>query len=317
MRLKQRVKAMLPEGVREAKHYAKQRALMRRRANMAEEEITQEITGLYDSTMGRLCDLSNPHRFTEKIQWIKAFHSTPEYGRLADKYLVREYVAERVGEKHLVGLINVWDDADSIDFRSLPSAFAMKATHGSGWNVVVPSRDGFDERHARQRLRRWLSLDYGLTGTYERHYSHCVPRIIAEEYMEEFGGGLYDYKIHCFGGKPMFIQCIGDRDFVRHTGCQRHFDLHWNDLGWTFEDYPQFPYDVPAPEKLDEMIGMASALSAGLPYVRVDLYNLGDRVLFGEMTLTPASGLYPYQGTWTVERDIELGGMFVLPGRIG
>lgn len=131
--------------------------------------------------------------------------------------------------------------------------------------------------------------------------------------MRELDHSLYDYKIHCFNGRPAFIQCIGDRDLARHAGCQNNFDMEWNKLDWTFEDYPEFPYEVPKPQRLDKMIAYAEKLSAGFAYVRVDLYEIDNRVYFGEMTFTPASGLYPYRGTWTRELDERLGGWLRLP----
>ena len=314
--IKRKLKSVLPTGMQEAYDYARLRRIMRKRMNMTVEEKAKQITEQYEVHMGRTCDLENPCRFTEKIQWTKAYHSTPQYGRLADKYLVRQYVAERVGEKYLTKLLGIWEHPDEINFDVLPDAFALKATHGSGWNIVVKEKATLDERLARRKLARWLKIDFGLANSLESHYTYCEPRIIAEEYMEEIAGGLYDYKIHCFGGKPCFIQCIGDRDLAAHTGYQRHLDLEWKNLGWTFEDYPQFPYELSRPGCLEEMLEVASALSKGLAYVRVDLYDLGDRVLFGEMTLTPGSGFYPYRGTWTEDRDSELGALFELPDKV-
>ena len=132
--------------------------------------------------------------------------------------------------------------------------------------------------------------------------------------MEELGGNLYDYKIHCFNGKPKFIQCIGDRDLAAHTAYQTFFDFEWNDIGWTFEDYPHFPYQVDRPKNLERMYEIACILSEDFPYVRVDLYNLSGRILFGEMTFVPLSGAYIYKKTFTHEKDLELGNMIDLPG---
>ena len=139
------------------------------------------------------------------------------------------------------------------------------------------------------------------------------PKIIAEKYIEQLDGQLYDYKFHCFNGKPIFIQCIGGRDLKKHTGFQNNYSLKWEKLDWTFEDYPQFPYNVEKPKALQEMIEIAERLSKDFLYVRIDLYDLKEKVLFGEMTFTPASGIYPYKGTWTKEKNAEIGRYLNLP----
>ena len=269
----------------------------------------------YKRIMGRALNLDDPQRFTEKIQWMKLYDSTPEKTRLADKYLVREWVSEKIGEEYLVPLLGVWDSFDEIDFDSLPDEFVLKCNHGSGVNLVVEEKSKLDRGKAKARFDQWMKKDHAFINGLELHYSPIPRKIIAEKYIEEMSGPLYDYKIHCFEGNPTFIQCIGDRDLVHHTAYQNNYDLQWDELDWMFETFPRFPYQPGKPSRLKEMIEISGVLSEGFHYVRVDLYEISGKVLFGEMTFTPASGYYPYFGTFTEDIDRKLGDLIRLDRR--
>lgn len=309
------VKGMLPEGVREAVKYARLRNRMRKQMAMRPEEYPEAIKQHYEQIKGKPLDLDNPQTFSEKIQWMKAYHSTPEYGRLADKYLVRSFVADRIGEKFLTKLYGVWDDADDIDFDALPDRFALKATHGCGWNIIVRDKSELDEREARRKLRRWLKLNYAFIHDFELHYQYCEPRIIAEEYLandmgEDSDGELSDIKFFCFDGKVHYIAYYEGR--YAHETRSSFFDPDWNEQDFQLL-YSPIKHDVARPENLDEMIRLAECLAEGFPHVRVDFYRLDDgRVVFGELTFTTGSGV----GKWeTPQADVALGEPFVLPLR--
>ncbi|MBR7025309.1 MAG: hypothetical protein IKI08_04815 [Selenomonadaceae bacterium] len=267
----------------------------------------------YQQRMGRPLDLNNPKTFTEKLQWLKIFDATPLKSRLADKYLVRRWVAEKIGEQYLIPLLGVWDNFDDINFDDLPDRFVLKCNHGSGMNVIVRDKKNFDRQRAREKLNAWLAFDYGIQIGLELHYTRIDRKIIAEKYITDMGDGVIDYKFHCFNGEPKFIQVIGDRDFVKHTRYQKFCDLKYNDIGAMFEDYPHFPYDVPKPKNFELMKKIAATLAEGFAYVRVDFYEIDDKVLFGEMTFTSDSGYLPHKKTWTYEKDYEVGSLLKLP----
>lgn len=277
-------------------------------SKLSKAEIEQELNLLYFRNMQRYVNFDDPVSFTEKIQWLKLYDASEQKTRLADKYQVRNWICEQIGEKYLVPLLGVWENFDDIDFSKLPDRFVLKMNHGSGMNIVVKDKSQFDIKSAKKKFDAWIVRPFEAQG-FEIHYRDIPKRIIAEAYIEELDGELYDYKFHCFNGKPLFIQCIGNRNLKLHTGNQNNYDLHWNKQDWIFEDYPEFGYDLPCPKRLSEMVEIASKLSEGFPYVRVDLYDLDQSVLFGEMTFTPGNGMYPYKGTWTREKDEYLGRM--------
>ena len=273
---------------------------------MPGREFAQYLRKRYKSVMKKDLSYSNPRTFTEKIQWIKMHDSGMKKTILADKYAVREWISKKIGEEYLVPVLGVWDSFEQIDFDSLPDAFCLKTNHGSAMSYVVKDKNNMDIREAEEFLKWWIKRPFWVFSL-EPHYRKINRKIIAEKYIEDSDGSLYDYKIHCFGGEPVFVQCIGDRELMEHKGFQANFDLDWNKLDWSFETYPSFPHDVPKPECLDEMLSVARKLSKDFSYVRVDLYEIEGKVYFGEMTFTPASGFYPYKGTWTPEKDRQLG----------
>lgn len=281
-------------------------------AGLSKKQLADALKRQYENIVHRYLDYDQPLAFTEKIQWIKMFDNNQKKTELADKYAVRAWIIHQIGEQYLIPLIGVWDDFDKIDFSKLPSQFCLKTNHGSAMNLVVKDKEQLNVNEAAVLFNWWLMRPFW-AGSIEPHYRIMPRKIIAEKYIEEMSGGLNDYKIHCFNGKPMFIQCIGDRDLKAHTGHQQNFDIDWNPLDWIFEDYPCFPNTVERPSCLTEMVSIAKKLAHGFTYVRVDLYEISGKVFFGEMTFTPASGFYPYRGTWTSEKDLELGSQLVLP----
>jgi len=258
-------------------------------------------------------DLSHPITFNEKIQWLKLYGNHQQMARLADKYLVRDYVISKVGEEHLVKLLKVWESPEEICINDLPKQFAIKCNHGCGYNIIVRDRDLLDLELVRRQIRQWMAEDYSKKGAFELHYGLIAHKIICEEYIEQFDGGLNDYKIHCFGGKAMFIQLIGERDIEKHTAKQLVFDRNWNLLDWSFGDYPKISHIIERPCCLDELLEVAEKLATGIEYVRVDLYVINDVVKFGEMTFTPGGGYYSYNHDWSREANIMLGNLMVLP----
>lgn len=278
---------------------------------MDQDELIHEIKINYERIQGVSLDYKEPKRFTEKIQWMIAFDNIPQKSMMADKLLVRKWIEDKIGSQYLIPFIGAWERFEEIDFDRMPNSFCLKMNHGSAMNYLVKNKAEFNYTEARNLFEWWLIRPFWAT-TLELQYRTIKPMIVAEKYIEEMTGGLNDYKIHCFNGEPLFIQCIGDRDIRRHIGYQKNYDLQWNELDWTFADYPDFPYEVLKPKCLDEMLWIAKKLCESFLYVRIDLYEVEGHVLFGEMTFTPSSGIYPYKDRWNETVDVQLGGKLSL-----
>jgi len=265
--------------------------------------LPAELMLWYHKATGMCLNLDNPRTINEKMQWLKLYDSTSMKARLADKYLVRDWVAETIGEQYLIPLLGVWDRFDDIDFDALPNQFVLKTNHGSGWVIIVRDKSKFDVVDARIRLNKWMATNFTFEAGFEMHYRHMVPKILAEELIGTTKTN--DYRFWCFDGQVHYIMI----DIDRATDHRRVvFDTNWQ-----LQSYAM-GYDLPdaipeRPPELDTMIRLAGTLSKGFPQVRVDMYCVDHKIYFGEMTFTSTSGTRPTPP----EFAYELGALTVLP----
>ena len=269
----------------------------------------QELQTWYQRVTGKYLNLDNPRTFNEKIQWLKLYDSIPIKTRLADKYLVREWVKEKIGEQYLIPLLGVYDKFEDIDFAKLPNQFVIKCNHGCAYNIIVKDKSKLDLAEAKAKLDKWLHENFAFKAGYELHYRDIKPKIIIEKFIENKGtDDLYDYKFWCFNGKLAYIQFLSERNL---SGLKMAFyDRKWNKQTFVYS-HPLDKKTIKKPDNLDEMIQLAEALSKGFPCVRVDFYRLNDgTIYFGEMTFTSASG----NCKWNDEHiNRALGNMIKLP----
>lgn len=245
---------------------------------------------IYRLYMGRKLDLKNPKTFSEKIQWLKLYDRRPEYTIMVDKYTVKQYVAERIGEEYIIPTIGVWESPEKIDWDSLPDKFVLKVTHGGGGGGIIICKDKKRLNKARAINMLKKAMKVNIYGKYrEWPYKNVPMRIIAEQLLEEKNEhGLMDYKIFCFHGIPKIIKVNYDTKTDYHSNW---YDLDWKYLGSTTENDPtDADVQIPCPIGYDKMILLAEKLSNGMPFVRVDFYNVWGMIKFGEMTFFPGSG---------------------------
>ena len=236
---------------------------------------------------GSQADLDNPHTYNDKILWLKLNWNDPQATLCADKYLVRDFVKERIGEGYLNELIAVYDSVDDIDISVLPERFVLKCTHASGYNVICHDKHEMDWDEEFDRLLIWLKSSYYWRKR-EWVYRDIKPRIVCERFLGDGASCPSDYKITCCNGEPKFIGV----DYDRFTDHKRNvYDTKWNFMPFSFKFPRGNADDIPRPEKLEEMLELACKLSSGFPHVRVDLYYVDERIYFGEMTFFPSSGM--------------------------
>lgn len=245
----------------------------------------------YARIHGTPLNLTNPQTYTEKLFWRMITWNRGDmplrFTQLSDKYAARDYVADRVGEQHLVNLLWHGTDPHAIPFDRLPNQYVIKPNHACGRVILVDGQVNRDE--ILRTVSGWLLTNYYWSAR-EYQYYHITPRIVVEEYLKEHDGTPpFDYKIHCFNGEPEHILVRNDR----HDICP-YFDTKWNHLDFSDRVDAVQPW-VPKPANLDQMLDLARTLSKGFGYVRVDLYNVQKRVYFGELTFTPAAGNLKYR----------------------
>ena len=242
--------------------------------------------------MRRILHLRKPRTYSEALQWIKVHGALERYAPYADKYGVRDYVARMIGPQYLVPLIGVWDEFDQIPWEDLPEQFVLKSTHGCSYNFVCRDKSSTDVASLRQTVTSWMSQNF-YDENRESQYRYIVPRLIAEAYLEDDSGGLRDYKFTCFDGVPFMVEVMCDRDHENYA--VDIYDRQWNLLPNNPKGRLNSVKPVVRPALLEDMFSTAAKLSAGFPFVRVDLYYVAGEIYFGELTFTPASGYITYE----------------------
>ena len=267
---------------------------------------------MYRICMGRELDLAEPRTYTEKLQWLKLYDHRPEYTVMVDKYAVKQYVAEKIGEEYIIPLLGVWDRAEDIDFAALPERFVLKTTHDSGSYVVCKDKSKLDIPAVRKRMAKFLKRKY-YDGNREWPYKNVRPRIIAEAYMEDSRyGELRDYKFFTFGGEPRVLYIAQGRGRGEPTVAD-FFDMDFNHLPFTI-DHDTAPVPPEKPEGFERMKQLAAKLSRGTPQLRVDFYEVDGRVYFGEMTFFHCSGMEAFHPE---QWDRTFGDWVTLPEKNG
>lgn len=261
---------------------------------------------LYKKNFNRKLNLKDPRDYREKIHWLKLYSDTSEWTDLADKYKVREYLKQCGLGEHLPELYGVWEKAEDIDFDALPEKFVLKTNHGFKRLVLVMDKSKLDMDKTRRQFDHWVRERYGMV-TYEPQYWNIERRIIAEELLEDdynarLSTSLIDYKFFCFHGEPFVVgalynrksNVVGGESFEDGPNLQDcAFDMEWNylrDVTVSRLDDDE-PCPIPKPRQWDDMLRICRILSKPFPHVRVDLYEVHNKVYFGELTFTPGGGL--------------------------
>ncbi|MCL1997227.1 MAG: hypothetical protein FWG65_00490, partial [Turicibacter sp.] len=277
------------------------------RMSMRPKDYKKALKDMYKSKTGQNLDLDNPQTFSEKMYWLRLYDNTSLKSRLACKYSVRDYVKEKIGEEFLIPLLGVWDNFDDIDFNKLPDKFVLKCTHGWDMNIIVQDKGSLDLWDARYKINSWLRYNHAF-GDLQQHMKIIPPKIIAEEYMENTAGDLYDYKFWCFNGEPLFVAFVMDRQKEKKEG---YFDVDWNKTSFSKRGSIPLDCEVPKPTNLYRLVNLSKQLAEGLSFARIDLYVLNDgTVKFGEITFHPSGGINVWEPP---EYDLILGEKLKLP----
>lgn len=265
---------------------------------------------MYRVKMGKRLNLAQPRTFNEKLQWLKLHDRNPEYTRMVDKYEAKRCAAARIGEEHIIPTLGVWDRVEEIDFESLPNQFVLKCTHDSGSVVLCRDKSELNREAVKRKLERALRSNYYWRGR-EWPYRDVKPRILAEQYMaDESGYELKDYKLLCFDGIPRVMLIMSGRQAPGEETKLDSFDMDFHHLPFTNRHYLNAAHEPGCPGTFEEMKELAGRLSAGIPHVRVDLYEVAGRVYFGEWTFSYGSGMVPFEPE---EWDCKLGEWLKLP----
>lgn len=259
----------------------------------------KEMERVYKKVFHQMPNIDNPKNLIEKIYWLQLHSDTSLWTKCADKYLVREYLHELGMDQYLPKLYGKWDSANDIDFNQLPDKYILKTNNGCGTCIIVRNNDK-DPDKMRKMLKEWMIVPYGWSGA-QIHYTRIKPCIIAEQLLENSAkdnvvspSSLIDYKIWCFNGEP---ECI----FVVYNRNGHYAKIALYEKDWNVIDNKMIPTEyksvdskkhIERPKCLEEMLDVAKKLSAPFKEVRVDLYVVEDKPVFGELTFTTGYGYF-------------------------
>lgn len=282
--------------------------------NCYEEYLTKryaEMMNRNERTYGLTMDFDNPITYSQKQQWMKLYDVNDTMVQCSDKYAVREYIKAKIGEEYLIPLISIngkdrFENSQEIDFSKLPEKFVLKCNHGSHYNIIVTNKSSLSNRKIRKLKRQlnfWLKEKYEFKVGMELYYKGIKPYIIIEQYME-MDGDLPDYKFYCFDGKVEFLLCMQNRFSGLRQSC---LDLNFSKMPFLLPTGTKVDYEevtIGKPANFEKMTQIAQKLCIGFSHVRVDLYNINDKIYFGELTFCSSSG---YDVAYPSEYDKFLG----------
>ncbi|MGA8210168.1 MAG: ATP-grasp fold amidoligase family protein [Nocardioidaceae bacterium] len=260
----------------------------------------------------RLWQTRRPLTFNEKVRYKMLRDHRELMVTFADKAAARDHVASVVGAHVLPRLLHLFDDPRRLADAPLPSAYVVKPTHGSGVAIVVspaaaagarlPDRQhSWGYRQVRPEFapaehlvalgESWVAQLYGQGPNREWAYGHVPRRIMVEELLVGADGAVPDdYKFFVFHGTCRYVQVDRGRF---ETRTQDFFTREWSHLPLN-GGHPWATPRLPRPARLEEMIRLAQRLGQGTDFVRVDLYDLPERIVFGELSSFPAGGDSPF-----------------------
>lgn len=262
------------------------------------------VRWIYRLRIGKKLRLDPPVSFNEKMTWLKLYDRNPVYSTLADKYEVKSYVARTIGAEYVVENYGVFDKWDDIDFSKMPNSFVLKCTHDSGGAFVCRDKASFDFDSARKKIEANQRIN-SYYKSREWPYKNIPPRIIVDKYLDDHTGEeLRDYKWWCFNGHPLYMYCTIKASAI----FENFYDMDFNPI-MIDHGFPRHIPEFEKPKEFDEMKHLASVLSEGIPFVRIDFFDVGGKVYFGEFTFYDWGATMPFGGDW----DEKLGALLQIP----
>jgi len=268
----------------------------------------------FGNEVGYFPDIEHPRSLNEKILWLTQYYQNPLTTLCADKYRVKDYIKEQLGEGLTVPTLAAYDSVYDINLDELPQQFVLKVNWGWGGRqvIVVKDKSKADIDEIRAKLDDWvqpwnnfyyISYDWG--------YKHMKPQIYAEKYIEQADGQLTDYKVYCFNGKPVMVLVISDR-FGEKKITKTFLDTEWKVLPIKRHN-ANVCSEIERPAVWQDMLKMAEKLAQPFPLLRVDFYLVDGKPYIGEMTFHPGSGFEAFEPR---EWDYKLGEMLQLPEKL-
>lgn len=245
---------------------------------------------LFPLSVGYPLNLETPRTFNEKLQWLKLNYRKPIMTKMVDKYEAKKFISNKIGKEYVVENYGIWDNFESINFNSLPNSFVLKTTHDQGGVVICRDKGKLELENAQKKLTKHLKFrHYYLTR--EWPYKNVKPRILAEKLLES-DDEFKDYKFYCFNGIPkvMYIS-QGKKNGKLQLD---YFDMNFNQLDIRRPNIESSGKELEKPQQFELMRSLSSKLSEGFPHLRVDFYQVENKLYVGELTFFQGGGMMPF-----------------------
>lgn len=248
----------------------------------------------YKKVSGEKLNLKNPQTINAKMQWLKLYDRNPEYHKMVDKYEAKFFIENIVGSDYIIPNFGVWDKFEEIEFDKLPNQFVLKCTHDSGSVVICTDKNNFDYVAAKKKISTALKQDYYHYQNRQWVYKDIKPRVIAEKYLSSSTGTKMEYQIFCNNGNPLFFLVRNDLGNTIDEGetFAISYTLDWKRVAYRIGEEKTMHIEVKKPVNYSKMIEIATSLSANIPHVRVDFYEVDNKLFLGELTLCTNGGFF-------------------------
>lgn len=248
---------------------------------------------MYTMLMKKRLNLKNPRTFNEKINWLKLYDypNNSLIIKCSDKYKVRDYIKSKGLSSILNELYDVYDSVDDIDWDNLKQSFVLKCNHGCGYNIICDNKQNLNIDETKKKIKKWMKEDFSKISI-EPHYSKIEKKIISEKYL---GKDILDYKFFCFKGNPEFLYISRALNGSHHGLKADFFDLKGEKMPFRRTDHESFNVVPSMMKNFDKAKEICSILAKDFEFVRVDLFEVDDRVYFSELTFSPCSGMMPFE----------------------
>ena len=257
--------------------------------------------------------LDNPKTIQEKLRWLNIYdipwsddYSMPLKSVCTDKLLMKKYIQNFLGEDISVPTLFVYNNINEIEWDKLPNKFIIKCNHDSGSTIVCKDKSKFDKANCILKLNKWMSMDFAFRNGFESHYHWIDRKIIVEELLEDENqkDSLYDYKFWCFNGEPKFFT-INDGHGHGNINHYKMDKSPYKEIE-RVDIKPDYSKNYKIPYNFDLMVKYSKKLSKLFKFVRVDFYEVNNKVYLGELTFTPGACVFNYKNP---EDNILVGDM--------
>lgn len=236
-------------------------------------------------TIGKTYNESNLVTIQDKLNYLLVHESPENKSKIVDKILLRNYSKEILGKDICVPILKIYNNIDEINLEELPYKFVLKSNHGCGMNIFCNNKSQFNLSEAKDKLRDFLKINYGLI-KFEYQYYKVKKKVFAEKFLTD---DIIDYKINCFNGEPKFIRV---KKHINGKNVNNIYDINWNltYIDFNYSDFVRDPkIQFKKPYGLEKMLNYSRLLSSPFCFCRVDFYEVDSIVYLGEMTFTPAN----------------------------